>query len=93
MLATRHLEQGRVLDELEAWLAALVESVQVGIVGEPVGRCRELTLGAIALQGELGRLVTTVCPRLLGLPGCGVLTAAKIVAESPGWAASGPRRP
>jgi transposase len=51
---------------------------------ELVGRCRGLTLRANELQAELGRGVARVCPRLLGLPGCGVPTAAKIVAEVAG---------
>jgi hypothetical protein len=41
MLPTRQLEQRRVLDELEAWLADLPDSVQVGIVpgaGGPLSR-------------------------------------------------------
>jgi transposase len=84
MLPTRHLEQRRVLDELEAWLADLPDSVQVGIVRELVTRCGELTLRANELQAELSHRVARVCPRLLSLPGCGVLTAAKIVAEVAG---------
>jgi transposase len=43
-----------------------------------------LTLRANELQAELGRRVARVCPRLLSLPGCGVLTAAKILAEVAG---------
>jgi transposase len=70
-LPARHLEQRRVLDELEAWLAELPDSVQVGIVGELVGRCRALTLRANPLQAELSQRVARVCPRLLSLPGCG----------------------
>ena len=70
-LPTRHLEQRRVLEELEGWLADLPDSVQVGIVRELVGRCREVTLRANELQAELGRRVARVCPRLLSLPGCG----------------------
>ena len=84
MLPTRHLEQRRVLDELEAWVADLPDSVQVGIVRELVARCRELTLRANQLQAELRQRVMRVCPRLLSLPGCGALTAAKIVAEVAG---------
>jgi transposase len=45
MLPTRHLEQRRVLDELEAWVADLPDSVQVGIVRELVGRCRSCSTG------------------------------------------------
>jgi hypothetical protein len=59
---------GRVLDELEAWLTALPDSVQVGIVQELVGRCRELTQLARELQAELSHRVARVCPRLLGAP-------------------------
>src|SRR4029450_2653369 len=55
--------------------------------------CRELTLRTNELQAELARRVALVCPRLLGLPGCGVLTAAKIVAEVAGWSGSALRRP
>jgi transposase len=84
LLPTRHLEQRRVLDELEAWLAELPASVQVAIVRELVGRCRELTLRANQLQADLSQRVMRVCPRLLSLPGCGVLTAAKIAAEVAG---------
>jgi len=84
MLPTRHLEQRRVLDELEAWLAELPDSVQVAIVRELVMRCRELSLRANELQAELSDRVARVCPRLLTLPGCGVLTAAKIIAEVAG---------
>jgi transposase len=62
----------------------LTESVQVGIVRELVARCRALTLRANQLQAELGHRVVQVCPRLVGLPGCGVLTAAKILAEVAG---------
>ena len=81
----------RVLEELEAWPADQPDSVQVGIVRELVGRCRELTLRADQLQAELFRRVARVCPRLLSLPGCGGLTAAKIVAEvaGVGWFRSG----
>jgi transposase len=93
MLPTRHLEQRRVLDELEAWLAGVPDSVQVAIVGELVARCRELTLRANQLQAELSDRVARLCPRLLTLPGCGVLTAAKIMAEVAGVAGSAPRPP
>jgi hypothetical protein len=43
------------LDELEAWLADRPDSVQVGIVRELVGRCRELTLRV--LKRRLVRVV------------------------------------
>jgi hypothetical protein len=70
-LPTRHLEQWRVLDELQGWLAELPASVQVGIVRELVARCRALTQRANQLQGELRHRVARVCPRLVGLPGWG----------------------
>jgi transposase len=43
-----------------------------------------VTLRANQLQAELGHRVARVCPRLVGRPGCGVLTAATILAEVAG---------
>ena len=42
---------------------------------------RELTRAAAALERELAALVYAKAPALLELPGCGVLSAARVVAE------------
>ncbi len=58
--------------------------MQVRICRELVSRCRELTRRACELERELALLVRAQAPALLELPGCGVLTAAKLVGETAG---------
>jgi len=73
-------------------LAALEERLQgqAGMVAtiarELVARCRELTVRANDLEREITRLVRQLAPTLLELPGCGALSAAKIVGEVAGVA-------
>jgi transposase len=47
-------------------------------------RCRELTVRADELEREIRRIVRRLAPELLALPGCGILSAAKIVGEVAG---------
>ncbi|HYA53770.1 MAG TPA: IS110 family transposase [Streptosporangiaceae bacterium] len=49
---------------------------------ETLADVRALTIRVNALEREITALVCTVAPRLLALPGCGALTAAKIVGET-----------
>jgi transposase len=72
------------LQRLSRRLGRAQRSVQVEICRELVTRCRELTRRASELERELTSLVSTQAPALLELPGCGVLTAAKILAETAG---------
>jgi len=72
----------RTLDELAAWLQARPAGVAVRIAAELVADIRALTLRERALQRELAQRVAQVAPRLLALPGCGALTAAKLVGET-----------
>ena len=60
--------------------AVLLAAVLLG-VAFAIG---ELTRRAHELERELGALVGAQAPALLALPGCGVLTAAKLVGESAG---------
>ena len=62
------------------------QTVQVRICRELVGRCRELSRRAGELERELALLVRAQAAPLLELPGCGVLTAAKLVGETAGVA-------
>jgi transposase len=80
----RSLGTLRVLDSLGRRLARRQQSVQVRIARELVGRCRELTRQADRLQREIEVLVRREAPQLLVLPGCGALTAAKLVGEVAG---------
>lgn len=70
-------------DELQARLEAL-EGTVAAIARELVDRSRELTLRANELEREIAGLVRTLAPGLLAIPGCGVLSAAKIVGETAG---------
>jgi transposase len=60
------------------------QSTQVRICRELVRRIVELTRRERELERELTVLVAAEAPALLELPGCGVLTAAKLVGEIAG---------
>ena len=70
------------LDRLQAALEGLDQTVQVRICLELVSRCRQITRRANELEREIAELVKACAPALLQIPGCGALTAAKIVAET-----------
>ena len=72
------------LQRLGRRLARLEQTVQVRICRELVGRCRELARRASELEQEIAQLVKRQAPALLELPGCGTLTAAKLLAETGG---------
>jgi transposase len=72
------------LDRIEAHLEARDRAVQVRISLDEVRRIRELTREAKALERELTSLMHLVAPELLVVPGCGALTAAKLVGETGG---------
>lgn len=69
------------LDRLSRRLGRQQQTVQVRICRELVRRIVELTRRARELERELALLVAAEAPALLELPGCGVLTAAKLVGE------------
>jgi transposase len=68
---------------LEAVAARLggFEGMVARIASELVGRIASLTTAITALGREIASLVKGLAPNLLALPGVGILTAAKIVAE------------
>lgn len=82
----RTLSRISVLDDLVDRVQALpVDGVHVTvrrIALELLADIRDLTVRERALEREIAALVTVQAPALLALPGCGVLTAAKIVGES-----------
>lgn len=79
----RSLDRAHVLVALERRLAG-----EPGVVGrlarDLVKRIRELTSTIDALEREIRALVERLAPTLLGLTGCGPLTAAKLIGESAG---------
>lgn len=76
----RSLVRFKHLDAVAARLDEL-EGMVVRIALDLVGLIRELTVKANALEREIIGRVGSLAPNLLGLPGAGGLTAAKILAE------------
>ena len=77
------LRRFKVLDHLAEQLSS-VEGTVAELARELVGRTRELTVRINELEHEISAIVKLLAPSLLALPGCGVLSAAKIVAETAG---------
>ena len=77
----RSLDQPSTLKRLGGGLRRLEQTTAVRICRELVRRCAELSRRASELERELRSLVRRQAPQLLALPGCGVLTAAKLIAE------------
>ena len=80
----RSLGTLKVLERLGRRLARREQTIQVRVARELVGHCRELTRQADRLEREIETLVRREAPQLLALPGCGALTAAKLVGEVAG---------
>jgi transposase len=76
----RSLDRAVVLHALDERLET-VEGTVARIARELVGRIRDLTRTIDALEREITRLVREVAPSLLALPGCGPLSAAKLVGQ------------
>jgi transposase len=69
------------LERLSRQLARREQTVQVRIARELLSRCRSLTRAILELDRELQHQIAALAPRLLELPGCGGLTAAKLLCE------------
>jgi len=79
----RGLDRAVVLGALDRDLAEVPGTV-ARIARELVGRIRDLTVTINDLEREIGRLVADLAPSLLALPGCGALSAAKLIGETAG---------
>jgi transposase len=77
----RRLDRAMHLDRVSRWLARREQDVQARIARELVTRCRLLTRSIVELDCELERRTVGLAPALRELPGCGTLTAAKLLAE------------
>ena len=75
------LDRGVWLDRLGRRLARLEQTAQVRIARELVARCRSLTRTILDLDRELQAAAAETAPALLTLPGCGAISAAKLLAE------------
>lgn len=79
----RGLDRARVLDDLAARLAGM-DGLVARIARDLMVRIGALTADIDALEREIGTVVADIAPTLLALPGCGPLTAAKLVGEVAG---------
>jgi transposase len=77
----RTLGRFKTLDRLARSLGELDPRLETEICLELIARCREITVRANELERRIDALVRAHAPALLAIPGCGVLTAAKIVDE------------
>jgi transposase len=80
--AKRRLDRTGELDRVHAALQAMPAGTVRRIALELVADIRALTVRIKDLERELRALVTQQAPQLLNLPGCGVLTAAKLIGET-----------
>lgn len=77
----RALSGRAALDRLDRELEAR-PGILARIARDLVRRCRELTITIGELDRELATRTATIAPTLLAVPGCGPVTAAKIIAET-----------
>jgi transposase len=82
---SRGLRSQRVVDRVVDQLRDR-EGTVAAIARELLARVRELNQRARELERQITLLVIRLAPSLLTIPGCGALTAAKIVGETAGVA-------
>jgi transposase len=75
------LDRAVWIDRLGRQLARREQTTQARIARELLGRCKTLTRSISDLDRELHARTQTIAPRLLQLPGCGPLSAAKLLWE------------
>jgi transposase len=71
-------------DRVDRRLKRAEQIARVRIARDELRRIRELTRAITSLESELAALVMTLAPGLLAEPGCGALTAAKLIGEIAG---------
>jgi transposase len=77
----RMLGRASHLERVSGWLARQEQELQVRLARELVARCRSLNRTIEELDRELEQWTAEIAPALLELPGCGAVTAAKLLAE------------
>jgi transposase len=85
-IPARALIGARWQERLAGRLARAEQHARVRIARDELRRIRELTRAIDALEHELAALVAELAPQLLAEPGCGPLTAAKLIGEIAGIA-------
>lgn len=77
----RGLRSTGELQRLERRIRRMPSTTRVRIARQLLSACRALSKSIDSLTTEIGELVAALAPQLLAIPGCGVLTAAKLVGE------------
>jgi transposase len=75
------LDRNVWLDRLGRQRTRRAQTTQVRIARDLLGRCRTLSRSISELDRELHARASALAPRLLALPGCGPLSAAKLLCE------------
>ncbi len=83
-IPARALTTSRWQDRVAGRLTRDEQTVRVRIARDELRRIRDLTRAIDTLERELATLVAELAPTLLAEPGCGVLTAAKLLGEIAG---------
>jgi transposase len=79
------LDRAKTQTALAAWLATQ-DGLLAELATDELGDIIRLTLTINALTGRITETVQAVASNLLALPGCGALTAAKLIGETAGIA-------
>jgi transposase len=82
-IPARGLKLQHVVERVTAQLADL-DGLIASICREQLDRVRELNHRINELEREIKPLIRALAPALLSIPGCGALTAAKLVGETAG---------
>ena len=77
----RRLDVAAQLARVDRKLARMDRSTRVRIARRLVALCRQLSAEIDALEIEIAVMVRQMAPELLAIPGCGALTAAKLLGE------------
>ncbi|GAC55817.1 IS110 family transposase [Gordonia amicalis] len=83
----RHIAKGGLTmkkhqEALQVWLKTQGTSVDARLAGKEITAIYELTVEIAEVAKEITTLVSAAVPTLLAMPGCGVLSAAKLLGES-----------
>lgn len=78
------LDRTRWLEKVGRWLARQEQVTRVRIARELLRRVRTSVRQTRELEKEIEALVRSKAPSLTEIPGCGILTAAKILSETAG---------
>jgi transposase len=81
VVPAKALDRPLQLDRVSRWLARQQQELQVRLARKLAATCRSLNRAIAELDRELEQRAAETAPALLELPGCGAITAAKLLAE------------